>query len=135
MLQRAIYVSDAVGNAGASILSLAQILGVSDRNNRRDHVTGVLLVHQGQFLQVIEGARADIDRLLARLGRDPRHKAMRMLANAAVETRRFGSWALGQCTLTPEAEEVLRGRPLSDLTAPEAEAILMCGCAPLDLSA
>ena len=58
MLQRAIYVSDATGEAASNLLSLVQILGVSDVNNRRDHLTGVLLIHGGQFLQAIEGNTA-----------------------------------------------------------------------------
>ena len=43
MLHRVIYASEAVGTMGASTLSIAQILGVSEPNNRRDHLsdTGV----------------------------------------------------------------------------------------------
>ena len=50
-LHRAIYVSDAVGGAATSLLVLAEILGASDRNNRRDGLTGVLMRHDGRFLQ------------------------------------------------------------------------------------
>src|SRR5690606_20174683 len=39
VLHRVIYASEAVGATGASTLSVAQILGVSERNNRRDHLT------------------------------------------------------------------------------------------------
>ena len=48
-LCRAIYISQAVGNAGSNLLSVAEILGVSERNNRRDRLTGVLLSHDGWF--------------------------------------------------------------------------------------
>ena len=65
MLHRVIYASEAVGATGASTLSIAQILGVSDRNNRRDRVSGCLMFHQGHILQALEGERADLDRLMS----------------------------------------------------------------------
>ena len=54
-LHRAIYVSDAVGGAATSLLILAEILGESERNNRREGLTSALMRHGGQFLQLIEG--------------------------------------------------------------------------------
>ena len=68
-LHRAIYVSDAVGGAATSLLILAEILGESERNNRREGLTSALMRHGGQFLQIIEGRRADVDRLMAQLHR------------------------------------------------------------------
>lgn len=59
-LHRAIYVSDAVGDAATSLLVLVEILGESERNNRRDGLTGVLMRHAGLFLQVIEGLAATL---------------------------------------------------------------------------
>ncbi|WP_332693668.1 BLUF domain-containing protein, partial [Devosia sp.] len=67
MLHRVIYASEAVGATGATTLSIAQILGVSERNNRRDHLTSCVMFHQGHILQAIEGGRADVDRLIRRL--------------------------------------------------------------------
>lgn len=89
MLHRTIYASEAVGLTGETTLSIAQILGVSDRNNRRDHLTSCLMIHNGHILQAIEGARVDIDRLLRRLAVDPRHAGLRVLIDAPVSVRRI----------------------------------------------
>ena len=39
-LSRIVYVSDAVGAAADGLMPLIDIVGASDRNNRRDHLTG-----------------------------------------------------------------------------------------------
>ena len=70
-LSRIVYVSDAVGAAADGLMPLIDIVGASDRNNRRDHLTGVLMRCEGRFLQVIEGTRADLDRLMKRLDETP----------------------------------------------------------------
>ena len=89
MLYRVIFASEAVGSTGASALSIAQILGVSVANNRRDHITGCMMFHRGHILQVVEGERADLDRLMRRLREDPRHTALRILSDAPIAVRRI----------------------------------------------
>ena len=87
MLHRVIYASEAVGATGASTLSIAQILGVSERNNRRADLTSCLMFHDGHILQAMEGSRADLDRLLRVLLVDPRHTGMRILVDLPVSER------------------------------------------------
>lgn len=123
-LHRVIYVSDAVGGAGANLLSLVEILGVSDRNNRRDHLTGCLISHEGRFLQVVEGSRGDIDMLLSRLRADPRHTNLRLLADQPVSERRFNAWAMAQASVTPEAADLLADSSLGAISAGRAETLL-----------
>ena len=135
VLQRAIYVSDAAGSAGASILSMALILGASDANNRRDHLTGVLIFHRGQFMQVIEGGRTDLDRLLKRLEADPRHTRMRLLVNGPVQGGRFGSLPMSQVDVTPEIGELIGDRKLDQLSLAEAEAVFAAAVTTLGLAA
>lgn len=124
MLQRAIYVSDANGEAGSTLLSLAQILGVSDANNRRDHLTGVLLFHRGQFMQAIEGKRTDLDRLIRRLKADPRHSNLRFLVDGAAKDRTHGDAPMVRLQLNAGAHEILGDAALSDLDLARAEALL-----------
>ncbi|MDI6625930.1 MAG: BLUF domain-containing protein [Brevundimonas sp.] len=123
MLHRVIYASEAVGATGATTLSIAQILGVSERNNRRDHLTSCVMFHQGHILQVAEGARADLDRLVRRLLDDPRHTGLRVLSDTPIIARRIDE-PMGLCA-DPTA---LLGRVglncLSRITAHEAEVIL-----------
>lgn len=74
-----LYISDPASGAGPTLPVLAQILGVSDRNNRRDCITGLLIAHERRFMQVAEGARADVEALMTRLTSDQRHRNIRVL--------------------------------------------------------
>lgn len=135
MLQRAIYVSDAVGTTGVSTLSIALILGASDVNNRRDHLTGVLMFHRGQFMQVVEGARTDLDRLIRRLAADGRHTNLRFLTDGPAKDRRFGVQAMAQIPVEDEIADFLGDRRLRDLTLAEAEDLFALAVARFDLAA
>lgn len=115
-------------------MSIAQILGASDVNNRRDHLTGVLLSHAGWFMQVVEGGRPDLDRLIGRLRADPRHRKMAVLFDGPVGGRRFGSRAMAQAEVTDRVEALLAGRYLRTLTLAEAEAVFLASEATLDLA-
>jgi hypothetical protein len=132
-LHRAIYVSDAVGGAATSLLILAEILGESERNNRREGLTSALMRHGGQFLQIIEGRRTDVDRLMDRLRVDPRHENLRLLSDMAVSGRRFGDWPMILAELTPEADRLLNGESLDQLSPARAETLLALavGVAPV----
>lgn len=123
MLHRVIYASEAVGATGASTLSIAQILGVSERNNRRDHLTSCVMFHQGHILQAIEGARADVDRLIRRLLNDPRHSGLRVLIDAPIAARRIDE-PMGLCADPAALLERVGLSSLSRVTASEAEVLL-----------
>lgn len=123
MLHRVIYASEAVGATGNSTLSIAQILGIAERNNRRDHITSCVMFHQGHILQVIEGARVDVDRLLKRLAADPRHTGQRILQDRPVTERAIVD---AMCLCGDPAAMLTRvGLPcLSLMTANDAERLL-----------
>lgn len=123
MLHRVIYASEAVGVTGASTLSVAQILGVSESNNRRDHVTGCMMFHEGHILQVLEGGRSDLDRLMRRILVDPRHTGVRVLSDMPIAARLLTE-PMDLCG-DPVALLKQIGLPcISRLTAAEAEAML-----------
>ena len=135
MLQRAIYVSDAAGTQGATLLSMALILGASDANNRRDHLTGILIHHRGQFMQVIEGASVDLDRLMKRLRADVRHSNIRMLIDVTVSTRRFGLTPMAQVSAEGAVADFLGDRTLGALSPDEAEALFSTGAIQFGIAA
>lgn len=84
-----------------ALISLAEIIAVSDRNNHRDQLTGALLVSQGRFFQILEGAEVDIDRTLARIQTDPRHHDIQLVLREAVSNRLFAGWAMVAARITP----------------------------------
>ena len=99
-LERLVYCSRAGVDTG-SLQVIAELLGVSQRNNARDGLTGALAVNDGWFLQVIEGPPHAIDALLKRLGDDPRHTELEVLSRRAVSGRLFPDWAMVAARITP----------------------------------
>lgn len=106
-LFRIVYVSEATGSVGSGLMPLIDIIGVSEQNNRRDHLTGVLMRHDGRFLQILEGARADLNRVMARVSKDGRHDNLRILSDQPILERLFPAWAMGRLEATPEVEAFL----------------------------
>ncbi|HEY9034951.1 MAG TPA: BLUF domain-containing protein [Pseudomonadales bacterium] len=74
---------------------LQELLKVARRNNSRLGVTGMLLYHEGTFLQVLEGEEAVVDALYARIKQDDRHRACMKVARVSVDAREFGNWSMG----------------------------------------
>lgn len=121
---RTVYISKAVGKAGQNLLSIVEILGESQRNNARDGLTGLLLSHDGWFLQVLEGDRGRIAMLMARLARDPRHTDIQVLAEGEAPDRAFADWSMGQVLVTPEIQTDLAGQRIPDLDGRSATDLL-----------
>lgn len=99
-LQRIVYRSQAA-RPDLALQALAEVLAVSDRNNRRDGLTGVLLISRGRFFQVLEGAAQDLDRTMSRIRLDPRHHDVEVVSRRLIPSRRFGQWAMVAARITP----------------------------------
>ena len=84
-----------------ALITLAEIIAVSDRNNRQDHLTGALLVSRGRFFQVLEGEAVDVDRALKRIEADPRHGAIKHVMRRSATERQFGNWSMVAARVTP----------------------------------
>lgn len=118
-----ILTAELVGLAGRSTPSIAQILGASDANNRRDHICSAMLLYEGRMVQVIEGARADLERLIRRMQVDLRLRSLRILADQPIRSRVLTE-AAGYC---PQPAETLAKVGLADLellTVQDVEAML-----------
>ncbi len=84
-----VYISSAVDKP-----DIAAILAVSRRNNARDGVTGLLYADGVRFLQALEGPADRVEAAFARIGRDPRHRAVVVLSRRTVDEREFGPWQM-----------------------------------------
>ena len=118
-LERLVYCSRARIDT-ASLQAIAEILGVSQRNNACDGLTGALAINEGWFLQVLEGPGAAIDSLLRRLAEDPRHTDVEVLSRRPVSGRLFREWSMIAARITPEVSPQLRGLIDECRLAPEA---------------
>lgn len=67
----------------------------STRNNARVGVTGILLSAHEFFFQILEGEAEDVDGVLDRIRRDPRHGGLLILkAEHKVTARLFADWSM-----------------------------------------
>ncbi len=87
-----VYVSAASPSFVAD--DLAAILADARQRNAAYGVTGLLLHADGNFLQVLEGEAADVDRIYAGICRDKRHSGIIKLLHSKVDERHFGNWTM-----------------------------------------
>jgi hypothetical protein len=70
------------------------ILDTARHHNSRHGVTGLLIYHDMQFFQTLEGARDEVEKLYAQIARDPRHTHCLRLEFRPVAERYFGEWSM-----------------------------------------
>ena len=73
---------------------LDTILEAARENNRRHEVTGLLLYHDMQFFQALEGRRPHVEQTFARITADRRHKGCLVLESRSIESRLFDGWSM-----------------------------------------
>lgn len=97
-LAQLIYTSAAVRHMSSA--DLAQILETSVRNNTRDGLSGMLLYHEGSFMQVIEGEETVLMATFHRIQRDARHGHVFMIEQGEIAERSFSHFTMGFRKLT-----------------------------------
>lgn len=76
---------------------LEELLLKARSKNESDGITGLLLYHQGSFLQILEGEEESIKATVARIENDDRHDNVRLIFRGEIEKRSFGEWRMGFC--------------------------------------
>jgi hypothetical protein len=96
-LYRLVYVSKnrIPGTEAEVVAAVESILTASQRTNAALNITGALIFNSGMFAQVLEGARPDIETLIERIMRDPRHGDVEVLVFDKAEGRAFPDWSMG----------------------------------------
>lgn len=87
-----VYVSSA--NKPFTQAELIELLRISRENNTKAGLTGMLLYHDGNFMQLLEGEPESVDALLNKLSLDPRHSGLMVLVRKPIEARSFGEWQM-----------------------------------------
>jgi hypothetical protein len=88
--------------------TVEDILAVSRPNNARMGVTGLLLAHQGWFVQALEGPRRNVSQVFGVIGHDLRHAQLELLTGGPAGERLFGQWDMCGRAITPAAAPILR---------------------------
>jgi hypothetical protein len=96
-MKQVVYASAAV--AEFSEVELTELLSRARVNNQRLGVTGMLLYHDGSFLQALEGDGQVLDALFDRIGKDKRHHRVVLLLKRDIEQRHFDQWQMGFASL------------------------------------
>ncbi len=105
-LHEIIYVSLASRELTAE--ELAQLLDKARAHNAANGITGMMLYHRREFLQLLEGEQAVVQALYDRIAADPRHQQLRKIWDGPIRERGFPDW--GMAFVAPD-ELALRGKP------------------------
>lgn len=84
-----------VAKQGLSQEDLKSILGASRKNNPALGVTGLLVLREGFFLQLLEGSESAVRGLVEKIKKDRRHSGFTVLAEVASGERIFKNWGMG----------------------------------------
>jgi hypothetical protein len=104
-LYRIVYVSSAVTPFKAE--ELLTLLKRARPRNTAAQITGLLLYHDGNFMQCLEGPERQAIATHERILRDPRHFGCITLISAAVDERLFSDWSMGfRNVALPEANSI-----------------------------
>lgn len=103
-LTRLVYTSR---HENVSSVTLDTILKSSQKNNTRDLVTGVLVVEEGNFLQLIEGRREEIAKCFERIMEDKRHYDVQVISCGDVSKRLFQDWSMRLVPVSRIKREIL----------------------------
>ena len=74
--------------------AVSELVERSALNNRRDGITGLLLLSGDRFLQVLEGDSEKVNRLYAKIIRDERHHSLALISYKSTETSFFEDWSM-----------------------------------------
>jgi hypothetical protein len=79
--------------------AIKAMVAQAQRNNLAHNITGMLMIEQGLVIQWIEGKKADVRALWAKLQDDPRHHCLVELIHRSFVTERlFPDWSMQRTT-------------------------------------
>lgn len=76
-------------------IELEHILSRARMNNEQAGITGMLLYAEGNFLQILEGQREDVEILFDQINKDKRHHGIIKLMTLESSLRHFPDWSMG----------------------------------------
>ncbi len=103
---RLAYVSEV-----SSVFDLSDLQEIGEKSLRRNaamDITGVLVMDEGRFLQILEGDERAVRDLFKRIALDPRHQEVKQVAGGLQKSRYLSSWSLiggGKSSVPDELKE------------------------------
>lgn len=116
-MEQIIYASQAKENITPA--EVEAILRTAAQKNKEHQITGVLVLVNNIFIQVLEGEEKDIQQLLFNIKNDPRNVDLRVLCSEKIKERSFPNWAMGYIDdMTPASLKIANHKgvvPLDDI--------------------
>lgn len=100
-MRRIVYIST---SADLPASEIDRLLESAQRNNSLRSISGFLLYNGRNFLQLIEGAEADLRSLMSTLSRDLRHSGMSVLIDEPIDARSCPLWSMHRIRLSDTLE-------------------------------
>ncbi|NQV78984.1 MAG: BLUF domain-containing protein [Alphaproteobacteria bacterium] len=124
-----IYVSASTGRLPDG--EIAGFLAANRQRNKARGITGIVVHHEGSFLQVIEGKGDVVSALFDTIRNDPRHDAVALLSRKSIAHREFGDSSMAFVDTAGKAGD-LDGfvdfeKDLADMTLGESQARKLLG--------
>ncbi len=91
---------------------LTDILLKSQQNNTPLEITGALVYHDGNFIQLLEGPEENVLSVYAKIKKDPRHQNITTLIQAPIQEREFASWSMAFQNVSKLPPEILEKNPV-----------------------
>ena len=110
---------------------IAAFLAAARARNKERDITGIIVHHQGSFLQVIEGDGQMVTSLFEMIRKDPRHESVTLLSRKSVAHREFGDWSMAFVDTAGKADD-LEGfvdyeKDFADMTLGDTQARKLLG--------
>lgn len=111
---------------------LGELFSAARSHNKKNGITGALLLFDDTFVQTLEVDEEQVQALLARIQADSRHDSLEILDTSLVAGRVFARWAMAKVAdddespdipLIAHVEGIHRAAPRGD-TTPDQEAVL-----------
>ncbi len=93
MVYQLIYISSVA--PGINDQALASLAKKACASNERLDVTGVMLVHNGSIMQVLEGNELVVESLYKKISYDKRHTQCLVMIRRDAPEREFKDWRMG----------------------------------------
>ena len=75
---------------------LDRILVSARRRNLAQDITGMMIYHRGEFVQILEGRKESIENVYEKfICPDTRHTAINKVLDNTITHRSFGEWSMG----------------------------------------
>ena len=97
VLHALLYVSKSMLAVPEEVGQVRDIITISHARNPGLGITGALVFTQLHFAQLLEGPAGSLERLMASIRADPRHRDIEIVFDEPADERRFGSWSMAWC--------------------------------------